>query len=81
MEASVMDDAGETMHARTGGFIDAYLTDTAPEDARGGLVFGVGLLIGGGWPQAAADVARASEAAFPLAVWPWTNAKPKPRPS
>ena len=37
------------------------------------LILGVGLLIGGGFPHAAAAVAYSTEAAFPgRGPWPWS---------
>lgn len=55
---------------------DIRSADNADRDEvlREGAVLGVGILLGGGFPGAAASVTVLLEGRFPDALWPWDGA-------
>ena len=54
--------------------IQAAHPDAAPRMLQEGAILGVGILIGGGFPGAAAAVTLLLESKFPEAEgWPWTG--------
>lgn len=57
-----------------------YQEKPCEDEMRSQAILGVGVLIGGGFPHAAASVSIMAEARFPQdSDWPWSTEKDQPR--